>query len=105
MKILRKKAKPVSVLMTLLLFILAVPYQSVFAEIIETEQVISQVGGQQARNYLSQILVRKRQRRVSTVSPMPRSKNFTITLRIFRQEAAISALSSEPFLLYLLFCW
>jgi hypothetical protein len=59
MKILRKKAKPVSVLMTLLLFMLAVPYQSVFAEIIETEQVISQIGGQQARNYLSQILVRK----------------------------------------------
>lgn len=59
MKTLRKKAKPVSVLMTLLLFMLAVPYQSVFAEIIGTEQVVNQVEGQKARNYLNQILVRK----------------------------------------------
>jgi hypothetical protein len=59
MKILRKKAKPVSVLMTLLLIMLTVPYQSVFAETIGTEQVINRVGGQKARNYLNQILVRK----------------------------------------------
>ena len=59
MKILRKKAKPVSVLMTLLLFMLAVPYQSVFAELIGTEPVLNQVEGQKARAYLNQILVRK----------------------------------------------
>jgi hypothetical protein len=59
MKILRKKAKPVSVLMTILFFMLAVPYQAVFAEIIGTEHVINQVRGQEARDYLNQILVRK----------------------------------------------
>jgi hypothetical protein len=59
MKILRKKAKPVSVLMTILLFMLAVPYQSAFAQIIGTERVIDQVRGQEARAYLNRILERK----------------------------------------------
>ena len=59
MENLRKSAKPVSVLMTLLLFMLSVPYQSAFAEMIDTEGVINQVRGQEARNYLNQILVRK----------------------------------------------
>jgi Family of unknown function (DUF6627) len=59
MKILRKKTKSVSVLMTILLFMLAVPYQPVFAEIIGTERVINQVAGQQSRDYLNQIIVRK----------------------------------------------
>jgi hypothetical protein len=59
MKNLRKRAKFVSVLMTLLLFMLTVPYQAVFAEMIGTERVISQVNGQKARDYLNQILVRK----------------------------------------------
>jgi hypothetical protein len=59
MKILRKKTKSVSVLMTILLFMLAVPYQPVFAEIIGTERVINQVEGQQSRDYLNQIIVRK----------------------------------------------
>jgi hypothetical protein len=59
MKNLRKRAKLVSVLMTLLLFMLTVPYQAVFAEMIGTERVISQVNGQKARDYLNQILVRK----------------------------------------------
>ncbi len=45
--------------MTLLLFMLTVPYQAVFAEMIGTERVISQVNGQKARDYLNQILVRK----------------------------------------------
>jgi Family of unknown function (DUF6627) len=59
MKILRKKAKPVSILMTTLLFMLAVPYQSAVAQIIGTERVIDQVRGNEARDYLNQILVRK----------------------------------------------
>jgi hypothetical protein len=59
MKNLRKRAKFVSVLMTLLLFMLTVPYQAVFAEMIGTERVINQVNGQKARDYLNQILVRK----------------------------------------------
>jgi hypothetical protein len=59
MKILRKNAKSVSIIMTILLLMLAVPYQPVFAELIGTERVISQVKGQEARDYLNQILVRK----------------------------------------------
>jgi hypothetical protein len=59
MKLLRKNAKPVSVLMIILLFMLIEPYQPVFAEMIGTERVIGQDGGQQARHYLNQILVRK----------------------------------------------
>ncbi len=38
---------------------LAVPYQPVFAGIIGTERLINQVEGQQSRDYLNQILVRK----------------------------------------------
>ena len=59
MKNLRKNAKPVSVLMILLIIMLIVPYQPVFADIIGTERVINQDGAQQARHYLNQILVRK----------------------------------------------
>ncbi|MGA8179253.1 MAG: PA2779 family protein [Desulfobacterales bacterium] len=59
MKNLRKRAKLVSVLLTLLLIMMTVPYQAVFAEMIGTERVISQVNGQKARDYLNQILVRK----------------------------------------------
>jgi Family of unknown function (DUF6627) len=59
MKNLRKRAKLVSVLMTLLLFMLTVPYPAAFAEMIGTGRVINQVNGQKARDYLNQILVRK----------------------------------------------
>ena len=59
MKLFRKNAKPVSVLMIILFFMLTVPYQPVFAEIIGTERVITQDRAQQARHYLHQILVRK----------------------------------------------
>ena len=59
MKLLRKSVKPVSVLMIILLFMLTIPYQPAFAELIGTERVINQDGSQQARHYLNQILVRK----------------------------------------------
>jgi hypothetical protein len=59
MKVLRKNVKPVSVLMILLMFMLIVPYQPVFGEIIGTERVMNQGRAQQARIYLNQMLVRK----------------------------------------------
>ncbi|MEJ2657086.1 MAG: PA2779 family protein [Desulfobacterales bacterium] len=59
MNILRKKARPVSLLMAMLLFMLTVPYHTVFAEIIGTERVINRVRGQKARDCLNQILFRK----------------------------------------------
>jgi len=59
MKLLRQKAKPVSVLMTILMLLLAVPYQSAFAAMIDTEAVIDTARGQEARDCLKQIIVRE----------------------------------------------
>ncbi len=59
MKLLRQKAKPVSVLMTILMLLLAVPYQSAFAAMIDTEAVIDTARGQEARDCLNQIVVRE----------------------------------------------
>jgi hypothetical protein len=59
MKLLRQKAKPVSVLMTILMLFLAVPYQSAFAAMIDTEAVIDTARGQEARDCLNQIVVRE----------------------------------------------
>jgi len=59
MKLLRQKVKPVSVLMTILMLLLAVPYQSAFAAMIDTEAVIDTARGQEARDCLNQIMVRE----------------------------------------------
>ena len=59
MKLVRKKAKPVSVLMMVLMLLLAVPFQSVFAAMIGTETVIDMTRGQEARARLNQILARE----------------------------------------------
>jgi len=59
MKLLRQKAKPVSVFMTILLLLLAVPYQSVFAAMIGTETVIDMARGQEARDCLNRMLIRE----------------------------------------------
>ena len=59
MKLLRQKAKPVSVFMTILLLLLAVPYQSVFAAMIGTETVIDMARGQEARDCLNRMMIRE----------------------------------------------
>jgi hypothetical protein len=59
MKLLRQKAKPVSVVMTILVLLLAVPYQSVFAAMIGTETVIDVAKGQEARDYLNRMMIRE----------------------------------------------
>ena len=59
MKLLRQKAKPVSVFMTILVLLLTVPYQSAFAAMIGTETVIDMVRGQAARDCLNQIMTRQ----------------------------------------------
>ena len=59
MKLLRQKAKPVSVVMTILLLLLAVPYQSVSAAMIGTETVIDMARGQEAREYLNRMMIRE----------------------------------------------
>jgi hypothetical protein len=59
MKLLRQKAKPVSVVMTILLLLLAVPYQSAFAAMIGTETLIDMARGQEVRDYLSRMMIRE----------------------------------------------
>ena len=59
MKLLRQKAKPVSVFMTILILLLAVPYQSVFAAMIGTETVIDMASGQEARDCLNRMMIRE----------------------------------------------
>ena len=59
MKLVRKKAKPVSVLMMVLMLLLTVPFQSVFAAMVGTETVIDMTRGQEARAHLNQILARE----------------------------------------------
>ena len=59
MKLLRQKAKPVSVVMTILVLLLLVPYQSVFAVMIGTETVIDMARGQEARDYLNRMMMRE----------------------------------------------
>jgi hypothetical protein len=59
MRLLRQKAKPVSVFMTILVLLLAVPYQSVFAAMIGTETVIDMARGQEARDYLNRMMIRE----------------------------------------------
>lgn len=59
MKLLRQKAKPVSVFMTILILLFAVPYESVFAAMIGTETVIDVAKGQEARDYLNRMMIRE----------------------------------------------
>jgi hypothetical protein len=59
MKLLRQKAKPVSVFMTILLLLLAVPYQSVFAAMIGTETLMDMARGQEARDCLNRMMIRE----------------------------------------------
>ncbi|MBE9531129.1 MAG: PA2779 family protein [Proteobacteria bacterium] len=59
MKLLRQKSKPVSVFMTILILLLTVPYQSVFASMIGTETVIDMARGQEARDCLNRIMTRE----------------------------------------------
>jgi hypothetical protein len=59
MKLLRQKAKPVSVVMTILLLLLAVPYQSVFAAMIGTETLMDMARGQEARDCLNRMMIRE----------------------------------------------
>ena len=59
MKLLRQKAKPVSVFMAILVLLLTVPYQSAFAAMIGTETVIDMARGQEARDCLNRMMIRE----------------------------------------------
>ena len=59
MRLLRLKAKPISVFLSIFMLLLALPYQSTLAAIIETETVLDMSRGQEARAYLNRIIARE----------------------------------------------
>jgi hypothetical protein len=58
MKPIRRKAQPVCIFMTVLMLLISIPYQSVLAKLVETETVLETSRGQEARDYLKQVLSR-----------------------------------------------
>jgi hypothetical protein len=59
MNTIRQVTKPVSVLLTILMLLLTVPYQSALAAMIGTETVLETARGHQARQQVKQILDRE----------------------------------------------
>ncbi len=59
MRLLRLKAKPISVFLSIFMLLLALPYQSTLAAMIETETVLDMSRGQEARAYLNRIIARE----------------------------------------------
>ena len=55
----RKKVQPVCILMTILMLLLSVPYQSALAAMVETETVLEMSRGEGARDYVKQVLARE----------------------------------------------
>ena len=55
----RKKLQPVCILMTVLMLLLSVPYQSATAALVQTEALLAMSRGQEARDYLKQVLARE----------------------------------------------
>lgn len=59
MRMIRQAAKPVSILLTICMLMVAVPYKSSYAAMIGTETALDMTRGQEARNYLRGILARE----------------------------------------------
>ena len=60
MKLLRRKTlKPVSLVLSLFMLTISGPFQSAHAALIGTEAVLDSARGQEARDYLSQLLARE----------------------------------------------
>jgi len=55
----RQISKPISILLIISMLMLSFPYKSAFAGMIETETVLDMAQGQEARNYLNQLLARE----------------------------------------------
>lgn len=55
----RRVAKPVSILMTICMLLLSLPQKAAFAGMIGTETVLDATRGQEARDYLNRILARE----------------------------------------------
>ena len=59
MNVIRKTLKPMSICLAVIMFLICAPVHSVLAAMIETETVMNSVRGQEARQYLHQLLARK----------------------------------------------
>jgi hypothetical protein len=59
MKAVRQTAKPVSIMMVILMLLLVVPYQTALAGMVGTETVLEVARGDEARIYLNQVLARE----------------------------------------------
>ena len=59
MNVIRKTLKPMSISLAVIMFLICAPVHSVLAAIIDTETVMDSVRGQEAREYLHQLLARK----------------------------------------------
>lgn len=59
MKKVLQMAKPVSIVMTVLMLLMSLPCQAVFAGMVETEMLMEAEQGEAARSYVRQILDRK----------------------------------------------
>ena len=55
----RRKAQPVFIIMTVLMLLLSIPPQSAMSAIVDTETMLNMSRGQEARDYLKQILARE----------------------------------------------
>ena len=59
MNIIRKKIRFGSILMAALMFLIAVPYQSIFAAIISTDMAVESAGAQKSRDDLRNLIARE----------------------------------------------
>jgi hypothetical protein len=59
MHLIRKKAQPAAILMTILTLLLSVPYQAAFAAMVETESMLDMSRSQEARETLKQFMARE----------------------------------------------
>jgi hypothetical protein len=59
MGMIRQSAKPVSILLTICMLMVTVPYKSSFTAMIGTETALDMTRGQEARNYLKGIVARE----------------------------------------------
>jgi len=59
LKSIREKAIPVCVFMTIIMLLISTPYQPVLAAMVGTETILEISKGQEARDYLQQILARE----------------------------------------------
>jgi len=59
MHLIRKKAQPTAILMTILTLLLSVPYQAAFAALVETESMLDMSRSQEARETLKQFMARE----------------------------------------------